>query len=315
MPIFGVDVSHHQPALNFVQMKREGIEFAIFKASEGATFVDSDFIDNVARANAAGMLVAAYHYVRSNSSARAQAQHVRNIVPSWMPVIPDVEHNSGQIQLVRDFVAELRRLGYHVPLTYLPLWYWRDHMGRPDLRGLPPLWSSRYPDNQQDTLLNEWADVPANYWNGYGGLEVAMLQFTSSARIAGYGPLDANAYRGSLEGLKTLLGYASPQPVETPMEEEDGMKTFYVRGDDQGQMGESAPAGYEATKWGDAVFIVEATADGMKRRHISADEWKAAETAGAKVSVHNQAWVDSIPWGAQEGLWPWMEQTPETETV
>lgn len=213
MTIFGIDVSHHQGAQpDMSRARSEGIEFAFIKATEGATFVDPRFDENVAEARAAGLLVAAYHYVRSNSSVAAQVANVRRVVPLDVPVIPDVETNSGVLPLTRQLVDELRDVGYRVPLLYLPRWYWQQ-LGSPSLVGLPPLWSSRYPDNVVDDLRDEFARVPSHYWNGYGGLSVAVLQFTSSARIAGYAPLDANAYRGTREQLAVRLGYQKEKNV------------------------------------------------------------------------------------------------------
>lgn len=206
MVTFGLDLSHHNSAsLDFAQCRREGIEFIFLKSTEGASFVDSAFSLNLAEARAAGQLVAAYHYVRSNATAAAQVDNVRRVVPLDVPVIPDVEANSGGIALTYEIVRLLRAAGYRVPLTYLPRWYWQQ-IGSPSLAGLPPLWSSRYPDNVVGTIADEWADVPASYWAGYGGLSVAVLQFTSSARIAGYQPLDANAFRGTRQELAAILG-------------------------------------------------------------------------------------------------------------
>jgi hypothetical protein len=206
MVTFGLDISHHQgTSLDLAQCRREGVEFIFLKATEGSSFVDSAFAGNLNKARAAGLLVAAYHYVRSNATAAAQVANVARVVPRDVPVIPDVEANSGGVALVRDFVTRLQAAGYHVPLTYLPRWYWQQ-IGSPSLAGLPSLWSSRYPDNVVGSLADELADVPATYWNGYGGLGVTVLQFSSSARVAGHAPLDANAYRGTRNELAALLG-------------------------------------------------------------------------------------------------------------
>lgn len=214
MVTFGLDISHHQDLrLDLAQCRREGIEFVFLKATEGSSFVDSEFGANLAEARAAGLLVAAYHYVRSNATAAAQVANVARVIPRDVPVIPDVEANSGGIVLVRAVVAGLRAAGYSVPLSYIPRWYWQQ-IGSPSLAGLPPLWSSRYPDNVVGSIADEWADVPANYWNGYGGLNVAVLQFTSSVRIAGHQPLDANAFRGTRQELAALLGSQEEDPVK-----------------------------------------------------------------------------------------------------
>lgn len=205
MPLFGIDISHHQGVFDLARAAREGIEFAIFKATEGSTFIDSRFAANMAAARRLGMPFAAYHYQRAGISAAAQVEHVRRVVPAGVPVIPDVEANSGDVGLTRDLVASLRDAGYRVPLLYLPRWYWQQ-IGSPDLRGLPPLWSSRYPDNRVGDIRSEYAEVPARFWEGYGGLPVRLLQFTSSARVAGRSPIDANAFRGSAVELAVLFG-------------------------------------------------------------------------------------------------------------
>ncbi len=209
---FGLDISHHQDArLDLAQARREGIQFVFLKATEGSAYVDGEFTANLAEARAAGLLVAAYHYVRGTASAAAQVANVRRVVPVDVPVIPDVEAGSGPLSITREFIAGLRAAGYTVPLSYVPRWY-HQQLGSPSLTGLPPLWSSRYPDNVVGTLAAEWADVPARFWDGYGGLSVAVLQFTSSVRIAGHQPIDANAFRGSRDELAALLGYLEEDP-------------------------------------------------------------------------------------------------------
>ncbi|MFC3453988.1 glycoside hydrolase family 25 protein [Amycolatopsis speibonae] len=218
MITFGLDISHHQDlALDLAQCRRDGCEFVFLKATEGATFTDSEFAANLAEARAAGLLVAAYIYQRAGVSAAAHVERVKAVVPRDVPVIPDVEAGSGSLALTRDLINGLRAAGYRVPLLYLPVWYWRE-LGSPSLGGLPPLWSSRYPDNIVGTLADEWANVPAHYWNGYGGLPVAVLQFTSSSRIAGHQPLDANAFRGTRAELAALLGGQGQEDDMTPQE-------------------------------------------------------------------------------------------------
>lgn len=208
MVTFGLDISHHQNAsLNLRRCKEEsGLEFVILKCSEGADFIDSAFKPRLAEAESADMLTAAYHYIRSNATAAAQVANVAKIVPRGMAVIPDIEANSGGVALAKDFVARLLAAGYKVPLTYLPRWYWQQ-IGSPSLVGLPSLWSSRYPDNVADSLAKEYAAVPRTYWDGYGGLGVKLLQFTSSLRIPSYtGLLDANAFLGTRNELAVLFG-------------------------------------------------------------------------------------------------------------
>ncbi|WAL67173.1 glycoside hydrolase family 25 protein [Amycolatopsis cynarae] len=207
---FGLDISNHQDAtLDLAACRRAGCEFAIIKAGEGASYRDPVFPAHLAAARAAGMVVAAYWYQRSGSTAQAQAATIGAVVPRDLPLCLDVETGSGDVALTRALVDLLRSQGYRMPLLYLPRWYWQQ-LGSPSLSGLPPLWSSRYPDTVVGPLPAKWAQVPASYWAGYGGLDVAVLQFTASAEVAGYSPLDANAFRGTREEFAALLGYPAP---------------------------------------------------------------------------------------------------------
>lgn len=196
------------------------------KAGEGSTFVDEDFASNLAEARAAGQLVGAYWYQRASASAAAHVAKIRQVVPLDVPVILDVEANSGGVALTREIIRQLNAVGYRTPLLYIPRWYWQQ-IGSPSLAGLPPLWSSRYPDMVVGTLADEWADVPASYWTGYGGLAVALLQFTSSARIAGYQPLDASAFRGTRAELAALLGGQTMEEEMLDNEEHNWLGTSY----------------------------------------------------------------------------------------
>jgi lysozyme len=236
---FGLDISHHQDkSLDPTACARDGIQFAFLKASQGAGFTDPEFAANLKKWRGAGTLMAAYHYMTTESPI-LQAHHVADVVPPSVAVIPDVEAAGVTLTAVRQFVSELRRLDYLVPLTYLPRWYWQ-RLGSPSLVGLPPLWSSRYPDNVVGTLPDEWADVPEHYWDGYGGLPVAVLQFTSSASIGGHAPLDANAFRGTRTELAAQLGYHT--------QGDDLVKNLILAGEDKS----------------DRIWV----GDGIHRRHV-----------------------------------------------
>jgi len=221
MPIFGLDISHHQGTNpDMIRAKNEGIKFVICKATEGNSFVDSRFRYNMKRVLDAGMLVAAYHYQRGHVSARSQAEHIMRNVPQNVPVILDVEDNGGDVELSRQIIRILRGFGYKCPLIYLPEWYW-NKIGKPSLHDLPPNWKSRYPDNRQGSIASEYAMVPASYWNGFGGLPTAILQFTSSGVVGGYGPLDVNAFRGTQRELEDMLLGSVKAPEKPKIEEED----------------------------------------------------------------------------------------------
>ena len=281
---FGIDISHHQGAFDLARAAREGIAFVFLKATEGGGLVDARFAENLANARRSGLLVAAYHYQRAGVSAAEQVAHIGRVVPKHVPVIPDVESGGGGVALIRDVVARLRAAGYRVPLLYLPRWYWQQ-LGSPSLAGLPPLWSSRYPDNLPGTIPDEWVDVPAHYWEGYGGLPVAVLQFTSSASVAGREPIDANAFRGTRAQLAALINGSN---------EEEEMVRF-LKGDSR------VPIPGTGHVYGDVVFKVEYAHDrpeiAVRTRVPNANEpgFRAFLLSGGAVHEVPQAVLDAIP--------------------
>jgi hypothetical protein len=68
-----------------------------------------------------------------------------------------------------------------------------------------PLWSSRYPSTQPGTPAELYKAVGAANWAGYGGLSVALVQFSDRASVAGRA-VDCNAYQGTRAQLAALLG-------------------------------------------------------------------------------------------------------------
>ena len=205
--IYGVDISNHQAGLNdFGALQRDGFDFAIILSSDGPGFRNVHFARQLDQCRRANQLTAAYHYIR-DASVADQIRTIRSQVPLDCPLIPDCEDGSGGVRMLRQMVDAMKAEGYRVPLTYLPQWYWRDHLGSPDLSGLPPLWISWYPDNNTRPKEDGARMLPAWVWNGYGGLSAEVAQFTSHGRLSGYpSDIDQNVYRGTREQLAALLG-------------------------------------------------------------------------------------------------------------
>lgn len=94
--IWGIDVSHHQHAIDWQEVARQPrIRFAFLKATEGRTWNDSEFQRNWPAARAAGLRVGAYHYFTFCSDGRSQAEHFLAVVPKApdaLPAVLDVEH-------------------------------------------------------------------------------------------------------------------------------------------------------------------------------------------------------------------------------
>lgn len=78
----GVDASHHQGDIDWVRVRRDGIEFAYLKATEGSSFTDPRFVASTRAARAAGLRVGGYHYFTLCSAGVPQAEHFVDVLGS-----------------------------------------------------------------------------------------------------------------------------------------------------------------------------------------------------------------------------------------
>lgn len=69
----GVDVSEHQGAIDVEALSGAGIQFVYAKATEGATYVDTQFPATCERAQGSNIALGAYHFFSFDSSGDAQA--------------------------------------------------------------------------------------------------------------------------------------------------------------------------------------------------------------------------------------------------
>ena len=103
--IHGIDISHHQGRIDWDKLKDEGqindcpIRFVMVKATEGATQIDENFIDNFYQAREHGFTRGAYHFYSVHSSAQDQAEFFLRQVKlenGDLPPVLDVEHKPKQ---------------------------------------------------------------------------------------------------------------------------------------------------------------------------------------------------------------------------
>lgn len=125
--IVGIDVSAHNGDIDFDAVKDEGIEFVIIKASEGGTFKDRKFVENVRKARKAGLKIGAYHFFRFDTPGYMQGLNFHNSLHGReldLPAVIDIEEftnpNFQATRLVMNRVIEmadyLESHGYRVML-------------------------------------------------------------------------------------------------------------------------------------------------------------------------------------------------------
>ena len=136
----GIDVSKYQGDIDWAAIARnKNIKFAYIKATEGATYVDPRFEENIAEARKHGVKVGCYHFLRSSSTIADQFENMKRYVrreeQNLVPMI-DVESMGkwSQQQLVDSLHAFAVMIyeHYHVaPIIYTYVnFYNRNLAGR-----------------------------------------------------------------------------------------------------------------------------------------------------------------------------------------
>ena len=98
--VLGLDVSDHQPVVDWSTVASEGAQFAYVKATEGTGFVNPDFTSQYDGTYQAGLLRGAYHFALPNESTGAeQASYFVANGGGWtddgqtLPGALDIEYN------------------------------------------------------------------------------------------------------------------------------------------------------------------------------------------------------------------------------
>jgi lysozyme len=192
-PVRGVDVSHHQGAIDWPKVANEpNLVFAWIKATEGGDFTDPRFAENIANAERAGVWVGAYHFFTLCRPPLEQADHFLAVItPSRrsLPVAVDVEvEGNCKIQATREVLV--RDLGV-----------WLDAVGAARSKR-PTLYAKR---ELYDAYLAELAPR-VQLWirdvEHEPSLPWTFWQFADDARVSGIeGRVDMNAFLGDRDAL------------------------------------------------------------------------------------------------------------------
>ncbi len=81
----GVDVSVYDGKVDWAQVKSSGRAFGIAKATEGATFTDSEFATNWPAMKSAGVVRSAYHFFHCDADPTAQATFFLGVMGALEP--------------------------------------------------------------------------------------------------------------------------------------------------------------------------------------------------------------------------------------
>ncbi|HSJ52018.1 MAG TPA: glycoside hydrolase family 25 protein [Actinomycetota bacterium] len=197
----GIDVSHWQGTIDWAAVAVSGQRFAIAKATEGRTLVDSTYVNNKFGAQANGITFGAYHFAQPDDSAGdaiAEADHfvdTAQLLPGNLIPVLDLERTGGLSP------AELT--------TWILTWLGRvtERLGvRPMVYTSPAGWENRTGDTTAvveagyDLLwIAHWGvaepRLPAGNWGGHGW---TFWQYSSCGSVPGIeGCVDVDWYASS----------------------------------------------------------------------------------------------------------------------
>lgn len=209
--LYGVDVSEHQDGMSLAAAKREGIEYAIIRTTDG-TYKDRCYRSHLDDAESAGLITAAYHYLRNPSEGTTIAQQVQAALevmgdkrrPMWL----DCETPAGlHVDHIREAKREFERHGVRVigAYSYVPYWEGRIRPGEPDSHEFGAFWVAAYGQNRTGSPSGIYPGNQHQQWDyPLGNQKPALWQYGSNAQVAGYN-VDINAYRGSRDELRALF--------------------------------------------------------------------------------------------------------------
>lgn len=177
----GVDLSSYQGEVDFSKLKSQGVEFAFVKATEGASYVDSRFLENWEGSRAAGVPTGAYHFFSYTESGAEQAAHyiktVGELSGRLIPAV-DLELSTAEktnppekdtvVRSLRVFVAAIEEKYGVKPMIYATKEYFNKYL-KDDF--------SEYP---------RW--VRSVFWPVYleAGEDWAVWQYDDHAKLEGY---------------------------------------------------------------------------------------------------------------------------------
>lgn len=195
-PVHGIDAARFQTNINWNTARRNGVNFAFIKATEGGDLLDVEFKNHWRGARCAGVARGAYHFYYFCTSPEVQAQwFIRNVPRGRMlPPVLDMEWNpfSPTCATVRPPAREVQ--------DQMRRWLRvvEDHYGqRPIIYTTPKFYEENNLSgfNGYEFWLRTTAKTPAE---AYPGQSWTFWQYSATGIIEGIaGEVDLNAFSGS----------------------------------------------------------------------------------------------------------------------
>ncbi|MBD3664071.1 glycoside hydrolase [Sulfitobacter sp. TSTF-M16] len=195
-PVHGIDAARFQKSIDWNTARRNGVNFAFIKATEGGDLLDLEFKNHWRGAARAGVERGAYHFYYFCTSPEVQARWFIRNVPrgNMLPPVLDMEWNpfSPTCATVRPPAAEVRRQ----MRTWLRIV--TDHYGqKPIIYTTPKFY--RENDLRRMTGWEFWLRSTAKQVSDvYPGERWTFWQYTATGIVPGIlGEVDLNVFAGN----------------------------------------------------------------------------------------------------------------------
>jgi GH25 family lysozyme M1 (1,4-beta-N-acetylmuramidase) len=193
----GIDVSHHNGAVDWEKLGKTGIAFAFIKATQGRSVVDPAFKDNVQKAQAAKILTGAYHTLSASADPKTQAELFlktvgRDTVLRPVLMVEPLPSERSSVELIennmRIWLQIVEKEMGCKPIIETGNIFARETIKSPEF-GQYPLWIVQYAKKPEPTIPPLWTK-----W--------LLWNYTDSGTFAGTYVGDLNRLSGSLDDLK-----------------------------------------------------------------------------------------------------------------
>lgn len=202
--ILGIDVSHYEPALDWVKAKAGGVQWMYTKATEGTGHVDAMLHDHVDAARSAGVYTGAYHFFHADQDAKVQAEFFLKTVADthldlppcldWESSSANGQTSSAQMLSAMIWLNTVQNATGRRPVIYMGESFAISLKLGPAFAQYP-LWLAHY------GVTRERLKIPAP-WSF-----PTMWQYTDAQTVPGLATghhVDADWFFGSLDDLKAF---------------------------------------------------------------------------------------------------------------
>jgi lysozyme len=198
----GIDVSHHQGAIDWPRVASAGKRFAFVRASAGTLTSDSRYAANLSGARAAGLAVGSYHFANPDTAANDASNEAAWFLQTasiasgdLLPVL-DLEVSNGLSPAAltawaQTWLGQVSASTGVRPIIYTNPSFWSTSMANTEWfarNGYTVLWVAHWTTARQPS-------VPAGNWAGLGW---SFWQHSSTGSVPGIsGAVDLDRFNGA----------------------------------------------------------------------------------------------------------------------